>query len=157
MFDTRVIAAQGAPGGLQVLAQRQEVMWRDGTAAVLHPVQAQGRPMVVLRALALASGVLQLVDLERLLPRLGGELRQAPERDQPGLVFFTLRNAWGSASAFQAAAARAARGCWHPGPTGPVWAAAARAVDADTLAAAEAATLATVRSAVLAATWCPQC
>lgn len=138
MYDSRVIAQQSPTSGLQVLAHRQEVMWRDGTAAVLHPVQAHdGRPMTTLRAVALPGQVLQLVDLERMQPQLGLKLRQAPVRDQAGLVFFTLRHAFGSAPAFLAAVVRLAKGRWQPGGTGLVWVAAARAVDAEVLATAD--------------------
>jgi len=152
MYDTRVIADQGGRGGLQALAHRQEIMWRDGTSVTLHPVQANALPMVTLRALALPGGRLQVVDLETLSRKLGSDLRGSPARDQQGLVFFTLRHRWGSGPAFLAEANRHARGCWQPGPAGPVWMAAPRAVDAEVLATADLA----ARMPVLAAAWCPQ-
>lgn len=152
MYDTRVIAEQGGRGGLQVLAHRQEIMWRDGTSVTLHPVQANALPMVTLRALALPGGRLQVVDLERLSPKLGADLRSSPARDQQGLVFFSLRHRWGSGPAFLAEANRHARGGWQPGLTGPVWVASPRAVDAEVLATADLA----AHAPMPLAAWCPQ-
>lgn len=137
MIDTRIIARQQAgAGGLQVLAQRHEVMWRDGTSVTLHPIQSHGLPMAMLRALAQPGGLLLLVDLSKLVPRLGADLPASPARDVPGLVFYTLRQAYGSAPAFIADAQRKATGSWRPAADGPVWLPAARAVDAEVLATA---------------------
>jgi hypothetical protein len=153
LTDTRIIARQHAgPGGLEVLAQRHEVMWRDGTTVTLHPVQANGLPMLALRAVALPGGQLLLVDLARLVRRLDAELRACPARDVPGHVFFTLRQAYGSAVSFTADAQRKATGSWQPVGESHVWLAAARAVDAELLATADLA----ARPAPAAAQWCPQ-
>ena len=152
LIDDRVIAEQDSRSGLQVLAQRHEVMWRDGTSVTLHPVQARGVPMVLLRAVALLDDTLMLVDLERMQPRLGLDLRQALERDQPGVVFYGLRQAYKSALLFLAASARHSTGSWHPTSSGPVWRAAPRAIDAEVLVTADLVTL----SRTPAATWCPQ-
>lgn len=152
MYDTRVIAAQAGRGGLQALAHRQEVMWLDGSSVTLHPVQANDLPMITLRAVALPDGRLQVVDLERMCAKLGADLRTSPARDQQGVVFFTLRQRYGSAAAFLAEAGRCARGCWHPGQAGPVWVPAARAVDAELLAITHAAT----HAAPAAAAGCPR-
>jgi hypothetical protein len=152
LIDTRIIARQSAgAGSLQVLAQRHEIMWRDGTAVVLHPVQANALPMLTLRALALPGGQLLLVDLAKLVRRLDAELRTCPARDVPGHVFYTLRSAYGSAAAFTADAVRHAGGTWHPVGDGLVWQATARAVDADTLATADLATRPTAPGNL----WCP--
>lgn len=154
MYDTRVIATQGERGGLQALAHRQEVTWRDGSSVTLHPVQANDLPMVTLRAVALPGGRLQVVDLERMCHKLGADLRSSPQRDQQGLVFFTLRHRWGSAVAFLIEANRHARGSWQPGTAGPVWVPAPRAVDAETLATADLATR--MPAPMPAAAWCPR-
>lgn len=123
MTDTRIIARQGpGAGALQVLAQRHEVMWRDGTSVTLHPIQAHGLPMAMLRAVALPCGQLLLVDLAKLVARLGAELPATPARDVPGLVFFTLRQTYGSAPAFIADAQRKAGGSWWRQPMAtPGW------------------------------------
>lgn len=143
--DSRIIARQSAAAGaLEVQAQRHEVMWRDGTAVHLHPVHAHGLPMLTLRALACPDGKLQLFDLARLVRHLDGELRTTPARDVPGLVFFTLRQAYGSAAQFAADVERNATGTWWPVGDGHVWHPAARAVDADLLATV---TLASLQSA----------
>lgn len=154
MYDTRVIATQGERGGLQALAHRQEITWRDGSSVLLHPVQANDRPMATLRAVALPDGRLQVVDLERMCHKLGADLRTSPQRDQQGLVFFTLRHRWRSAAAFLVEGNRHARGCWQPAPAGLVWVAAPRAVDAELLATADLA--ARVPAPQPAAAWCPR-
>lgn len=135
LTDTRIIARQSAAGGtLEVLAQRHEIMFRDGSAVVLHPVQARGRPMLTLRALQRPDGSLQLVDLARLVRRLDGELRTSPPRDIPGLVFYTLREVYPGAGLFVADVERNACGTWWPAGDGHVWHAAARAIDPEVLA-----------------------
>jgi hypothetical protein len=135
LADTRIIARQSsAAGGLEVLAQRHEVMWRDGTTVHLHPVHRHGLPMLTLRALAMPGGYLVLVDLAHLVRALDGDLRATPERDVPGHVFFTLRQAYASATLFVADAQRRALGTWWPVADGHVWQAAARAIDREVLA-----------------------
>lgn len=132
--DTRIIARQSLQaGGLDVLAQRHEIMWRDGTAVQLHPVYANGLPMLTLRALVLQDGRLVLFDLAHLVPRLDAELRTCPERDVTGHVFFALRQAYRSAAHFSQDVVRHAMGTfWHLAD-GYVWQQAARAVDGEVL------------------------
>lgn len=130
MLDDAVIARQsGLPSALSVLAQRHEVMWRDGTAVQLHPVVAHGQPMIMLRAVEAPGARLLLVDLTRLVRSLDADLRATPERDQVGRVFQALRLAYRSATPFMQAAERAATGTWWPAPDGYTWHAAARAID----------------------------
>lgn len=141
LTDTRIIARQSAAAGaLEVLAQRHEIMFGDGMAVVLHPVQAHGRPLLNLRALQRPDGSLQLVDLARLVPQLDGELRTTPARDIPGLVFYTLREVYPRGSLFVAAVQRSACGTWWAVGDGHVWHAAARAVDPELLATTTLAT-----------------
>lgn len=145
LIDTRIIARQSADAGsLEVLAQRHEIMFRDGSAVHLHPVQRNGLPMLTLRALAAPGGHLQLVDLARLVRQLDAELRVTQARDVPGHVFFTLRQAYASAALFAAAVERTACGTWWPVGDCYVWHGAARQVDAEllVLTAAAAATAA---------------
>lgn len=95
MHDTRIVARSGPH---EVLAQRHEITFRDGSTIGLHPVLAHGVPALLMRALATDSGGWLLFDLDRLrLPTrlpLGAELRAMPLRDQVGLVFFALRLAY---------------------------------------------------------------
>lgn len=142
-IDTQVIARQSAAaGGLEVLAQRHEVMWRDGSSVQLHPVHRGGRPMVMLRAVRHPGGQLLLVELPRLVRRLDAELRATPERDVVGHVFYTLREAFATAPTFLQAAHRLASGTWWPVGDGHVWQAAPRQMDAQALATTTAAVLA---------------
>lgn len=135
LADTRIIARQSAAAGaLEVLAQRQEIMFRDGTTVQLHPVHARGLPMLTLRALETPGGHLQLIDLARLVRQLDADLRCTQQRDVPGVVFFTLRQAYACAAAFRADVERKASGTWWPVGDGFVWHCAARLIDPDLVA-----------------------
>lgn len=131
---------------VQVLDERHEVMFRDGTAVVLRPVAAHGVPLLTQRALELphfpGTTQLQLFDLARLVPRLDADLRGAPRRDATGLVFYLLRAAFNTAADFRAAANRNALGNWWPFSDGTYqWQPLPRAIDAQVAAAAVAADL----------------
>ena len=105
LTDSSIIHRQG---NREVLAQRYEVMWRDGSAINLHPVQVAGAPDTYLRGLQLDPHSWVIFDLRKLAPQLGKDIAQAPARDVVGLVFYTLRQAYPSASYFlQAAVTRA--------------------------------------------------
>ena len=101
LTDTKIIHRAGP---FEVQAQRHEVMWPDGTALALHPVQQHGCGSLMHRAIKLPDGTFVIVDLERTLPPLGAELRRSPARDVPGVVFYTLRQSFSTAQEFQAQA-----------------------------------------------------
>lgn len=154
-IDNRIIARQStSAGGLQVLAHTDAVHWPNGVGVHLHPVYANGLPMLTLRALATQGGHLQLFDLARLVRRLDIDLRTCPKRDVPGMVLFTLRQAFASAELFTAAVQRISTGTWWPVDVGYVWQAAARAVDLQVLQ--QAACDAPYGAAPVAQSqWCP--
>jgi hypothetical protein len=116
---TRVLATQSdRPGAYQVLADAQTVQFPCGQSVRLHPVRCSGVPVLRLRALHRPNQpgpVLQLLCLDRMARGLDAELRAAPERDRAGLVLYTLRQAWPTAQAFVAAAARLQIGAWWRG------------------------------------------
>ena len=129
-FDHRIIARQSAgAGGLCVLAHVDTVHLRDGSSVQLHPIQANGLPMLTHRALVTTTGHMQLVDLARLVRQLDAELRACPKRDITGFVLYTLRQAFATAVQFNQAAHRAASGTWWPVADGYVWHPAPRAID----------------------------
>lgn len=78
-------------------AQRQEVMFKDGTAVTLHPVFDHGTPSLYHRALRLPKGVTMVVDLRSLVRQIGEDLCAAQARDVPGIVFFTLKHHYATA------------------------------------------------------------
>lgn len=98
LIDTRIIHIHART---DVLAHRQEVMWRDGSTLWLHAVQRDGLDAPLLRALQV-DGAWALLDLARALPALADDIRSQPRRDSHGLVFFHLRGRWGSAGGFVA-------------------------------------------------------
>jgi hypothetical protein len=93
--------------GLQVLAQRQEVMFRDGSAVHLHPVLVAGQRDMFLRALQCESRWLA-TDLRAHGPELEDDVLRLQPRDTPGVVFFTLRSSYACALDFLSAVARLA-------------------------------------------------
>lgn len=97
LSDNRIIARIGAH---DVLAQRHEVMFRDGTAVWLHLVHRAGLPHLTLRTLATDSGCHLLFDLAQLQRQLDGELRLALQRDHPGFVLCSMRQKYASKAEF---------------------------------------------------------
>lgn len=93
---------------LTILPARHEIMWRDGSAIGVHPVQRDGHVDHYLRAVAGPGAQPLLVDLRRVAPELAADLPPAAERDRIGLVFYTLRHRYRSAGDFLAAARREA-------------------------------------------------
>lgn len=79
--------------GLQVLAQRQEVMFKDGSTVHLHPVLVGSKRNMFLRALQ-GDGQWLLTDLRAHGPELEADVLRLQPRDTPGVVFFTLRAAY---------------------------------------------------------------
>jgi hypothetical protein len=80
-------------GGMHVLAQRQEVMFKDGTSVQLHPVQVGGTRDTFMRALQI-SGAWMVTDLRHHGPELEDDVLRLQPRDTQGVVFFTLRGAY---------------------------------------------------------------
>lgn len=101
--DTRIISRIGSH---EILAQRHEVMFHDGTAVWLHQVQRAGIPHLTLRTLATDSGCLLLFDLAALDRQLDADLRKAYERDRAGYVLCSMRQKYASKAAFVADARR---------------------------------------------------
>ena len=89
-------------GPYEVLAERQEVMWRDGTAVLLHPVRQHGAPCLLHRALPITPQFWCVVDLARSCPPLASELRSCLQRDRPGVLFYILRREFTNAGDFLA-------------------------------------------------------
>jgi len=95
--DSRVIHSSGP---WHVLAQRFEVMFRDGTAVHLHPVLQGDVPMPMLRAICHEGMQWIVFDLRRHSGEIEADLKSALERDAPGIVFYTLRAAHRTAREF---------------------------------------------------------
>lgn len=91
----------------QVLPQRHEIMFRDGSAIGVHPVIGAGVPMLFMRALRTDASWL-VFDLRRLVPAIEPDLHLSVGRDQPGVVFYSLRLAYPGAEACVAAIRHAA-------------------------------------------------
>lgn len=100
LTDSSIIHREG---DREVLAQRHEVMWPDGTAVNLHPVRVAGVPDTYLRALQLDAQCWVIFDLRRVARQLGEDIARSPARDAIGLVFYTLRQAYPSAGYFRQA------------------------------------------------------
>lgn len=109
LYDHRVIHRHG---DYAVLGQRHEVMFADGQAVGLHPVQLRGVPQMFLRCLVHDELHCIVFDLRDLVPALDAELRATHERDVPGLVFYTLRGAFSTAAAFRGRVLRKFHTAW---------------------------------------------
>jgi len=94
-------------------AQRQEVMFKDGTAVTLHPVFDRGTPCAHHRALHLPKGITLVVDLRNLVRQIGEDICLAAPRDVPGIVFFTLRHHYSTAELFVRAVVEAGSKLQH--------------------------------------------
>lgn len=92
-IDTPATVLATTDTGLQVLAQRHEVMFKDGTAVHLHPVQQAGVQHTFLRALQCGGGW-HVTDLRTHGPELEDDVLRLQPRDTQGVVFFTLRAAY---------------------------------------------------------------
>jgi hypothetical protein len=95
-------------GAFTVLALRHEVMFRDGSAVVLHPVAQMGGQHPFQRCLV-HRGHATVFDVRDLCPELGDELPLAYQQDRPGMVFYALRSRFPTAVDFTWHAARQAR------------------------------------------------
>lgn len=94
--DTRIIQHHEK---LAVHAQRHEVMFKDGTSLALHPVSVLGTPQMFLRAVQQASGLWLVFDLRHLDKEIEAEVLRLHSRDTPGVIFYTLRRYYCSATA----------------------------------------------------------
>ncbi len=99
-------AAAGTPStvlaisdGVHVLAPKHEVMFKDGSTVVLHPVQVAGSRAMFLRALQL-DGQWLVTDLRTHSKELEADVLRLQPRDTQGVVFFTLRGAYRSRAEF---------------------------------------------------------
>jgi hypothetical protein len=108
--DDRIVQRNELAGAeLLVLAQRHEVMWRDGSSVQMHLVRIanQVEPDTFMRALQLEGLRWFAFDLRQVLDSQGRELEadvlRLQPRDTPGVVFFTLRGAFPTSGAFTAA------------------------------------------------------
>ncbi len=99
MTDAPATVLATTATGLQVLAQRHEVMFKDGTAVHLHPVRAAGVQHTFLRAVQCGDGW-QVTDLRSHGPELEDDVLRLQPRDTQGVVFFTLRGAYATRQAF---------------------------------------------------------
>ena len=112
--DNRVIAQHA---GLLVLAPRHEIMFRDGSTVHLHALSRVGQPTVVdlmLRAVHVDGMRWLVLDLRKFSAEIEGDLCRAEQRDRFGMVWFTLRGQFGTASAFLDAAHQLCNAAWWP-------------------------------------------
>lgn len=89
-------------GSIEVHAHKQEVMFKDGTSVWLHDVARDGLRDKHLRTMSIGAGGEVLFDLRKVAPSLSGDMCVALQRDEAGLVYFTLRNLYPNATAFRA-------------------------------------------------------
>jgi hypothetical protein len=106
--DLPALAVLFRHGAFTVLALRHEVMFRDGSAVVLHPMAHMGGQHPFQRCLV-HRGHATVFDVRDLCPELGDELPVAYQKDRPGLVFYALRSRFPTAVDFTWHAARQAR------------------------------------------------
>ena len=101
----------------EVLSCRHEVIWPDGTLIGLHPVQQHGQPSLLFRAIH-REGQWVLFDLAHVIPHDVIDIKQAPPRDQVGLVMYALRRRFINLQAFLARVDRHTVATW-PGEGRP--------------------------------------
>lgn len=95
--DNRIIASHD---GWHVLAQRCEIMFRDGTVVYLHPVLQGDATMPMHRAVHHEGMRWLVLDLRHHSAHVQDFLQSAPARDAPGIVFYAMRNIYPTARAF---------------------------------------------------------
>lgn len=112
VIDDRIIQRHGTHA---VLAQRYEIMWRDGSTVYLHPVTVDGAQAAYLRAIHHEGLTWLVIDVRQLAANIEADLMHLPCRDHPGVIFFSLRGAYPNAAAFGDAIARrpAVATWWH--------------------------------------------
>lgn len=99
--DTRVIAQMDQH---QVLAQRHEIMFKDGSAVVLHPVTVDGIVQPSLRALHQEGLCWVVFDLRRLHDEFSRGWLHGRPAETHAIVFVTLRAIYRRAAEFAVAA-----------------------------------------------------
>lgn len=99
LIDTTPLATAGA---YTVLAERHEVLFRDGSSIGLHQVLQRGAPCVYLRALVQDKLHAMVFDVRDVARALAAELPITPTRDLRGLVAITLRHSYPTANALAA-------------------------------------------------------
>lgn len=110
--ETRPIQRPPQRPHLTVLAQRCEVMFRDGRAIGLHPVADDGHGQMFLRAVHHEGLRWCIFDLRHLCTGIESDLKALQQRDHPGAVFYTLRGLFPTAAAFGAALDKLALHTW---------------------------------------------
>ena len=85
----------------EVLDQRQEIMFRDGSIATLHRVQIRGFTSLTLRATQFDGEDLIVFDLCRVASSLGAMPSSMRPSDIAGTVFQTLRMCYAGVAAFR--------------------------------------------------------
>lgn len=103
LIDTHVIHTVGA---YQVLQQRYEILWRDGSRVELHPVRlldklGRSYDQMFLRAVQFGGAAWHVFDLRAIAPRVEREIPELPPFDTPGVVFYALRQTFASANDFR--------------------------------------------------------
>lgn len=94
--DTRIIQRHEK---LAVHDQRHEVMFKDGSSLALHPVSLNATPQMFLRAVHHDSGLWMVFDLRHLDKNIEAEVLRLHSRNTPGVIFYTLRRYYCSATA----------------------------------------------------------
>lgn len=112
LTDTRIIQRHGSH---QVMGQRYEVMWHNGTTIGLHAVNDCGVQHAYLRAIEHAPLHWIVVDLRDLSPELAKDIPRLPHRDAIGCIFHQLRADYANASAFKCAALQKFKAAWFAG------------------------------------------
>lgn len=101
MIDHSIIATHTAPAGrFAVLGQRDEVVFRDGSAVYLHPVQRNDLLCPLLRAVQSEGLVWTVFDLRHTSDSIERDVIGCHRVDEPGIVYYTLRLGYPSARAF---------------------------------------------------------
>jgi hypothetical protein len=95
--------ALAADARYTVSPQRYQIMFADGSAIGLHQVFQNGAPVLMLRAVRF-GGLFIVFDLHHMHRELANELPGTPNRDVPGLVYYSLRARYKSADHFNARA-----------------------------------------------------
>lgn len=97
LADTKIIQRHGDH---QVMAQRYEVMWPNGSTVGLHAVYDAGAEHAFLRAIEHEHLHWIVIDLRDLAPALATDIPKLPRRDAIGCVFHQLRADYPDARAF---------------------------------------------------------